>query len=440
MPAKISKTSKILKIPKISSIHIITILIILLFLLIIFYCYIARLATRKLQDVQTKKWMSDLTDVIILGVNDRKLYSKIDRDGENISFWYVYWFFHTKQETIWILANLRNKFSTAIVFSIYKYNFVTKTSTSETLNVDMKDIVVHKSNNTLTLKIKDIYVQEINLMENKSSLRVNTNKFKIFVNLSITDCTTNQASFAPPFHNILSHIVNVKGIQTSTPGEWFSDNPYIGKILNGVVNGKEINEGVYWFDNFIGCNNAFLTTYTWFVVLNEDWLIYILMFGDDDNFNDSSTLKPIIIKDIKNDKVIYSGILAAVTDIFNPIDIKAKSSKKIGNETYDDYSISFESDEINIHIQSIQNSCKKVYEYSFYKSDDIHELGEGYSDWDKEYYEILKNITYVEYVVDVNVSIDYNGNKEIFECRQVIDAMYRKNNKIPRTIEYAKNN
>jgi hypothetical protein len=415
------------------------IIVLVFFLLLVFftiYWFIFRVASYKIHEGQNIKWMSDLTDVMILGLNDRKLYSKIDRDGKNITFWYVYWFFNTKHETIWILIHLRNKFSSSVAFNIYNYNHETKQTTNEIIDINMEYIQTIKENNTLIIKIKDIYIQTINLIESKSTLSINTQKFKIFLNLSITDCNTNMSNFVPRIKNVLGNIIDIKGTQTYTPNEWFSDNPYIGKIINGTINGNEINKGNYWFDNFIACNNGFLTTYTWFVIMNDDWLIYLLWFGDQTDKN-KGFLKPFIIKNIKENKMIYSGIIGYMNDPFSPVSkMDFTTNKNIGVDDYDDYTIIFESTEIDIYIKSKNNGCKKVYEFDYYKSNYADKNVHIFNDWDKEYYKILRNIKYVEYITLVDVEINYNNKVERFTADQIIDAMYRIDSNIPRTINY----
>jgi len=416
---------------------IIITLLILILLLFCIYWFIIRVSLYKIHECQTKQWMSDLTDVMILGLNNRDLYSKIDRDGKNISFWYVYWFFNTKKETVWILSNLHNKFSSRMIFNIYVYNYETNQNTIETINIRFEDIQTYKENNTLTLKLKNIYIQTINLIENKSTITINTQQFKIFLNLSITDCNTNLPGFVPRIKNTLGNIIDIKGKQTNTPNEWFSDNPYIGKIINGNINGNQINEGNYWFDNFIACNNGYLTCYTWFVILNDDWLIYLLWFGEESEKN-NGILKPILIKNNRENKMIYSGLVGYVNDPFSPVSkMDYITNKELGVDEYDDYQIMFNSSEIDIYIKSKKNSCKKVYDFDYYRNIYTDENMKSFNDWDKEYYTILKNIKYVEYILVVDVEINYNNKIEKFTTRQIIDGMYRIDKNIPRTIEYS---
>ena len=403
-------------------------------ILCVSYLYILNMVCYSAHDSQTKEWMSDVTDVIILGLKDRTLYSKLNRDGENISFWYVYWFIHTDKETTWVLANLRNKFSPEILFNIYNYNIETKHIAHEGVTISFKDIQVSKKDNTLNLKLKDIYEQTINLIDGKSTLNVNTSSFKIFLNLSITDCNTNLVNFIPFVNNVLGLVTDVKGSQTKTPGEWFSDNPYIGKVLNGSINGNEVYNGSYWFDNFIACNNGFLTTYIWFVVLNGDWLIYLLWFGDQKDHNSPGAYKPILIKNIKEDRMLYSGMIGVVPELVSTVEMSYETSKKLGDDEFDSHTVKFLSPEVNIIIKSKPNTCKKVFEFLYYKSTDP--VTNFKTEWDKEYYDMLNNIVYVEYLLYVDVSITYKGKTEEFTERQIIDAMYRADENKPRTLEY----
>ena len=421
---------------KAKSSHLIFVL--LLWVILLFYSYIIECILYKTHKGQDKKWIAQLTDTIILGVNRRELYKKINRDGTHITFWYNYWCLHTKTETIFILATLKNKFSSEFTFHIYGYNYEMDTITKDSVTLDFKEVQTKKEGNTLTVTFKDSYIQTINLLESKSTLQVNTSKFNLFLNLSITDTSTNCPFFIPRIENTIGLLIDIKGTQTYSPNEWCSDNPYVGKIISGHVNGNEVNEGNYWFDNYIGCNNAFLTSYTWFVINNDDWLIYMLWFGDEEE-KDSDVYKPIMIKSKKDNETIYCGILDAIKDPFSPITkMEYKTNKKWGVEEYDDYTLSFCSSEIDIWITSNKQTFCKVYDYYYYKNKEADDTFYTFSEWDKEYYKILRNIKYVEYVGSVQVEIDYKkkNRKESFTTRQVIDGFYREDKSIPRTINF----
>lgn len=410
----------------------------ILWTLLFFYSYIVECILYKAHKGQDTKWMSDLTDNIILGVNNRELYKNINRDGTDITFWYNYWGINTTTETIFILAHLKNKFSSVFTFNIYAYNHETDINTKESIDIDFKDIQTSKDKDTITIRLKDLYIQTFNLLESKSTLTVQTQKFKIFLDLSITDTNTNCPFFIPRIASTIGQIVDIKGSQTHSPNEWCSDNPYLGKILKGSINGTEIKDGNYWFDNYIGCNNYFLTSYTWFVINNDDWLIYLLWFGDEEE-KDSGIYKPILIKNNKDNETLYCGITGTIPDPISPITkMNYTTNKKMGEEDYDDYTVTFLSSEIDIFIQSNKQTCNKMYDYYYYKNKETEDKYPTFSEWDKEYYKIIRNIKYVEYVVSVNVEINYKkkNRKEKFTERQVVDAFYREDKSIPRTINY----
>lgn len=411
---------------------------ILVWIVVFFYSYMVECILYKLHKGQDRTWMSNLTDHILLGVNNRELYKNINRDGTNITFWYNYWFLHTKTDTLFILVNLKNKFSSVLTFNIYGYNYEKDINTRESFDLDFNDIQTSKEKNTITIRIKDLYIQTINLLESKSTLSVNTQKVKLFLNLSITDTYTNCPFFIPRIEP-LGNLMNVKGTQTYSPNEWCSDNPYIGKIISGHLNGNEINEGNYWFDNYIGCNNSFLTTYTWFVINNDDWLIYLLWFGDEEE-KDSGVYKPIMIKDNKENETIYCGITDAIYDPCSPITkFDYTSNKKMGVDDYDDYTVTFLSSEIDIFIRSKKDTSHKVYEYDYYKNKEADDQFHTFSEWDKEYYKVIRNIKYVEYVVSVDVELNYKKRNRLehFTTRQIVDVLYRDDKTIPRTITFS---
>lgn len=410
--------------------------VILLFILIHAYTYVLQCLLYKQHEAQTTEWISDLTDTLILGINNRELYKKIDCDGTNITYWYVYWVFNTKNDTYWILANMKNKFSPLLVLNMYCYNHEKDVLITESIDMDFKDIRTSKEQNTLTLKLKNIYVQTINLMENKSTIRINSPKFKVFLNLLITDNKTNCPSFIPRLKNTLGLFKDINVSTTKSPGEWMSDNPYFGRILNGTINGDATNDGNFWFDNFIGCNNGFLSTNRWTAINNDNWMIYLLWMNDESK-KDTGIMKPILIKNNKDDKTIYSGLPGVVYDPFSPITkMDYTSSKRIGVDDYDDYIITFNSHEIDICIRSNKNTCKKVHEFYFYRDNIADSKYPSFSEWDKEYYKVLRNIKYIEYVISVDVEIKYKNKIENFKDRQIIDCFYREDETIPRIIKY----
>ena len=173
----------------------------------------------------------------------------------------------------------------------------------------------------------------------------------------------------------IKNFTNVYGKQTWTPNEWFTDNPLIGKVTKGSINGSPVNNGQFWFDNFIGVNNYYLSQYIWFVIMNDDWLIYILFFGEYDKRNNADTSKPIIIKHRKTNTLIYSGCdghLPVIYKPFNPIkNITYNMNSSLGDDSLREFDVSFQSHDINIKIKSI-DVASRIFSVPYYESNDIN--------------------------------------------------------------------
>lgn len=419
--------------------------IILIIILYTIFYRIFILPQFKLYKLQSKQWITDLTENIVLGVNDHSKYKLIKRDCDFISFWYCYWFFNTKRYSAWILFNLKNKFSDVIMLNVYVFDFMTKTKSLEQIPLSFKELITEKVNNVLVIRCGTQYRQEIDFKNNRSSISITTNKIKMSFELYIDDYTTNQASFLPRYE-LLGYLMNVKAPTTNTPGDWMSDNPYIGKIIKGQINDDFIEQnGDFWFDNFIGCNNNYLEPYTWFVVLNDDWMIYLLWFGCYKERNEIGTTKPFLIKHRKTNTFIYAGALGLecrsipiinnINYALEPIYMSYNTNKPIGDPNYDDYTVEFKSKLININISSIKEESYQVFKYKYYKNNEADMRKNTMNEWDQRYYNVLSNLLFVEYVSMVNVQIEYNGKKEQFVSRQVIDAFYPDNYNIPTIIK-----
>ena len=439
------KIIKRIKKPRIKNINLLLFFLILIIVLYAIFYSIFILPLSKLHKLQTKQWITDLTNNIVLGVNDHSRYKAINRKCDFISFWYCYWFFHTKKYTAWILFNLQNKFSDNITLSVYLFDFSSNRKIEESITLNFKNVITEKINNILIIRCGEHYRQEIDFHNNRSSIHINTRKINLNFEVYIDDYTTNQASFLPRYE-FLDNFINVKAPTTRTPGEWISDNPFIGKIINGKINDEIIEKnGDFWFDNFIGCNNHYLEPYIWFVVLNEDWMIYLLWFRTYNERNKIDTTKPFLIKHRKTNTFLYSGALGPdcknfpiinnINYALQPLRMTYNSNKPIGVLDYDDYTVSFKSDLININIASIKNESHQIYKFKYYKNNESDKKYSNMNSWDKKYYNIVSNLLYVEYVNMVNVNIEYNGKKESFVSRQVIDSIYPEDYTIPYIID-----
>jgi hypothetical protein len=182
------------------------------------------------------------------------------------------------------------------------------------------------------------------------------------------------------------------------------------------------------------------------MIMNDDWLIYLLWFDVYDKRNDIGTTKPVLIKNRKTNEFIYSGTtgidcrktpfpLNHLNSMLQPFKMNYDSNKKLGVEKYDDYNVSFKSSLINIDITSMKNKSNEVFKFNYYKNKNTDALIPQMNAWDKQYYQIMSNIVYIEYVNIVNVKLEYQGKIETFEARQIIDAMYPEDESIPTTIQ-----
>ena len=400
----------------------------------------------QLHNLQSKQWISDLTDKLIVGTKNAEVLKPLNKDKGFVSYWYCYWQIHTAKYTIFILFHYQNKYSNRIKGDIYLYDYTTQKVLQGTSIVGMKELQTYKKDNKIYIDSSDdnhTYFQEIDFVNNKSTIYMNTSTIKLELNVNIEDYTTNQLSFIPRYR-MMHNLIRTDAKETYSPDEWFSDNPFIGKVTRCVVNGDKVETaGTFWFDNFIGKNNAYLSPYIWFVVNNEDWLIYLLWFGEEGTQDNLDTKKPIIIKDKKRNKILYAGsdghapsIYRPLKNIVTPINMTYKTQSKLGDSKYDNYTILFESNDFVYKCKSIPGQSVQVYIDDYYNSGDVDI--QKLQGWDKQYYETLLNIKYVEYVNMAEHEITYMGKTVKFTDRQVIDAKYSINPNKPSTIRWSK--
>jgi len=405
---------------------------------IIYACFVYPL--NNLSKYQSKKWIEELTNSLILGsTHPDELKALTNFNDNELSLLYFYHFFQTKTTIIWVLMNLHNKFSKRGSMMVYYHNFNTNGLTKETIEVDFSNFSTKKHGRKLFIQYLSNYRQEIDFEKNIQTLSVSIGEIKLNVKCLIDDYSTTVPSFMPGYKNI-NAFANTSVTETKSKNEWASDNPMIGKIIDGDLNGQQIEpDGAWWFDNFIGCNNFFVSEYYWFVILDNNWLIYLLWYNDYDKMNDATTAVPMFIKDRKNNKVIHCGpgtkmnfAFEATNKIVQPVNVSFKSNPniKFGDIRYDDYNIVFSSNEIHIKISSIKGQSYKVLDYDYYGKDN----NDAKDDWNKRYWNVLNNLTYCEYVNMVDVEIQYNNAVERFKSRQVVDAIIPKNKELPTRI------
>lgn len=407
----------------------------------IYYIWISPLM--RIHNLQTHKWMRDLTTTLILGAKDKQRLNQIRPDSTNqISYWYVYWFVHTKQYTGWCLMNIQNKFSDSMIVTAFMYDFQNNKNQVVQRKIKFSELKTYQiDDNRLVIEGGQLYRQVIDFNNNTTTLDLNLDDIKYNLEFYTDDYTTNQATFIPRYNSVRK-IIQVDGNETNSPGEWMSDNGMTGKLLKGTINNSPIDGGNFWFDNYIGVNNNFLCPYIWFVVLNDDWLIYLLWFGEYEERNKPDQVRPIIIRNRKENKVIYSGIIGkcpsafqAAYNIQEPIEMFYNSKSNLGDEKYDNYEVVFVGKDISIKITSHKDQSHRCFLFDYYKTDEDVDMSK-LSEWDRQYYKTLSNIKYVEYVNMVQVQLEYKGEFENFSARQVIDAKFRADPNIPYTISH----
>jgi hypothetical protein len=400
----------------------------------IYYAYLYPL--HKLHELQTKEWMIEMTDHVILGVNDTRLLKWVSNtDIDNISFFYTYFYFHTKQYTTYILFNKPSKHTDQIVLNIYGYDFDKNRAFSDRIPLKMSDVKTYKTGDELHIVCGNSYVQKINMVENRMHIHAQCSGTAcIDLELSMDDYNTNEPCFIPRYKTISPFVPVYKPI-TSTPGEWCSDNPMIGKIIRGTMNGVQIEpNGNYWFDNYVGVNDHFLGTYIWFVVQNDNWLVYLLSFNKYETRSTSPVF--IMIKDRKNNKMLYCGMNQTpipsafhwIDNIIAPIEFDYSVGQKIGCEHFNEYSVDFSAPGFSYKLRSIPNKTTRVLLYDYYGTTPLNHNANI-----DTYTRVTQNYSYAEYVSRVNIEIEYQGTIERFKERCVIDTMFKKTEDIPDT-------
>jgi len=377
-----------------------------------------------LSKYQSKEWIKKLTENLILGINDSaKLYKVRQYEKNIISFWYCFWHFHTEQYTIWSLNHLHNKFSNKAVIRIYYYDFSNKIHKQSFLEIDFTEIKTFMDQEKIIIRYKNNYIQEIDMNNDMITLTIDTNEIKLKFNLTIDDYATTIPALMPRYRE-LGNIPNM--METKCTNEWASDNPMIGKISKGYLNNSIIeNGGNFWFDNAMGFNNYFLSAYSWFILLNDDWVINILITDTKENLRkkkpNMTTL--LYIKDRKNNKILTCGVHTNSLKAFHALDnLINPKTVELNYRAIDDFDFHIEMSNFKATMSSRPNEVSqgsKTIIDDYYESRDINK--ETLCEWDKKYYNTLKKYVYTEMVTMAHISINYNNQQSEFLGRVVLD-------------------
>jgi hypothetical protein len=421
-------------------IYIFCLFLVLYFIIYFFFIY----PLYNLSTIQTKDEIRYITDLIIQGATDKtKLYELTNIKVNDISFYYNYFIFKTNRYTIWCTTHKHNKFSNNGNIVLYYYDNKRKHTDTDILYIDFNKFQTYLENGKLIIKYLNNYKQVIDFDENKMQIYISTSKNELKMELYIDEYNTTMPPLLNRYKNI-NKMVSTSLIETQSPNEWASDNPLIGKIIKGYFNNDPVNNNSnFWFDNFIGCNNFFLSEYYWFVIMNDEWLIYILYYGKYEDINSPDIPIPLFIKNRKENKIIHCspGVIPngfkTVEKLVHPIYTKYTSNpnKRFGDIIFDEYTLFFESNEITINITSIPNNSVRVLLYDYYIDPNLNET-KIINEWDKNYNKVLNNLAYVEYINRVNVEILYNNKIQKFQEDHILDAIIVKDNSLPSTIKY----
>jgi hypothetical protein len=437
------KSSKGLKESNVKNMFLFLLLCILVYLIVYFYLVYP---LYNLSRIHSKDEIKEITDLLVLGAKDpSKLQELTNIKVNEISFYYNYFIFRTETHTIWCLMNKHTKFGDTGKIVLYYYDHVKKYTGNDIIEFDYNQLKTYEEKGGLVIVYSNHFRQEINFKDNRMKIYISTHKNTLDLEMYIEEYNTTQPSFLNRY-KIANNFVSTSFIETKSPNEWASDNPLIGKILSGTFNQHQINRGNFWFDNMFGCNNFYLSEYYWFVTMNDDWLIYILFYGNYEDFNTLDIPKCLFIKNKKDNQILHCspGVLPngfkTVDRILQPIKTTYKSnpSKRFGDESFDEYSLSFESNDISIHIRSIPGASVKVLSYDYYDSPKYNAQvpSQNTPEFDKKYVDVLNNLSYVEYVNKVEFEIKYNNTIQKFQEYQILDAVIVKDPSKPSTIKY----
>lgn len=428
-------------------INIVFLITILLFMVIMVSIYVTMVSPlRLLHTINDSKFLKQFMRKQLLASKDNKLLNTMASHLGNVTckvdYWYLYFHIRTEQHTLYLLVNLVNKFSDKVNICFYGLDHIRNDVFSSIVPIEFRDInITSKTPNLININHSEHLNIDIDFENDILLCKLNIPDHLLNISLKIEDWNTNQPTFCQRYQNVAG-IINVYGAETKTPGEWMVDSPCIGKVIGGVYNNTPLLKGQFWFDTYLGTNNHFLSQYMWFYIQNDDWLIYLLEYGEYADRGNSKNVQPILIKDIKNNKFIYSGLNMDIMQPFNTIRKMTSTFSstynlhdgELGDSGLSMFDVDFKSNEINIKITSIPEHGRKIFSYDYYRNDDINI--DGLSSWDKKYYNCIKNIRFIEHLGMADVTIFYMGKTIKFKDRIMYEGKRRIKQDIPPTILY----
>ena len=389
----------------------------------------------QIHTISNTQFLKDFMKNQIASTKDNERLQKIVRGGSLVhrDYWYMYFHIRTKRFTIFTMLNQKNKFSEDVDLCLYGVDHENNTTFSHIIPTNFNNINIIETKTKIIVSQTNLVQITIDFEENTVAYNVNSESINLNVNMDIHDWNTNQATFFSRYWLLrMLNLTNMYGSGTNTPGEWMVDSPFTGKVSGGNFGSENIeNGGNFWFDTYIGTNNHFLEPYTWFYIQNDDWIIYLLEFGEYDKEDKKGKIQPILIKNCKKNKWYYSGINTPIPQPFEFIKNSISTfdftwryypaSKNIGDDDLANFQVNLVSDRININIQSIPSTNHHVFSYDYYKNDklDVSKM----NSWDKKYYETISNNRFEEYLCIADIIIEADGEVYNFKERVLYEGI-----------------
>lgn len=389
----------------------------------------------RLDKYQTKAEILNVNFALLKGMVDNSEFKKIKPHHENtVSFWYIANIFFTETHSGSLVIYKPNMFSDKIIVTVFGMDHVHNTTFTSNVSMKLSDIDVSVQDGIGAIQCKHFFQQHFDTNTNKLKLDIHCPPYSATIHMDIKDYTTNFPALLPQ----LSHISAFTQFQQGNcPNVWGTDNPMFGDITHANINGMQSDSGTMWSENMIAFNNYFLADYNWTMVLTEDWLVYLLWFGNTDEIeNNIINIRPIMIKDRRNDKMICCGVdtftslkmlpFTILDKIVQPKQMHFKSDQNYGGESLN-YSIYFKCNGFEYSLTTFKT--RRVVLLDYYDSHDVDES--KLTSWEKEYYARLKNLQYAQYISEVDVVIKYEGEVHEFRTQSVIDGIFKIDPSIP---------
>jgi len=327
-----------------------------------------------------------------------------------MDYWYMYYHIRTKEVTFYTLLNRINRFSDACNLCVYGMDHRTQQTFQYIFPTRLRDITVEESGDKITVKQPNLFEYTIDFAANRLTYNLWHGCAHTYFVMSADDWNTNELSFFPWFIP-MRLLTDLKAHESHKPGEWMADSPCTGHVVEAKLFGVQLeSQGKFWFDTYTGTNYHWLSPYSWFYIQNDDWIIYLLQYGEANAGR--GRCSPILIKNCKENRWFYSGAInelpqpfAAIHSIVDNVLFEYSVNGGLGQS----FEAKFRSRDISVTITSVPDTIKTVFMCDYYKNDSA--MTSDISSEDKEYYEHIRNISFEEYLCEGVVTIEYDGKK-----------------------------